>query len=161
MLVDGSLKFDTDILTFHHTLVWRCTPYCWWFRNPANQLRLIVYPIFRRVLAPSQVVRRISSINSSTWMSFRQVFTNWVGTWCKETFSNTIHGTGIFAYMTCTIKTYHTWFLWVRTTMQHMNDSHIWMIIPLKRVLGSSFTIQKVRLRISYNDFIKFQTQIP
>ncbi len=25
-------------------------PYCWWFRNPANQLRLVVYPIIYRVL---------------------------------------------------------------------------------------------------------------
>ena len=24
--------------------------YCWWFRNPANQLRLVVYPIIYRVL---------------------------------------------------------------------------------------------------------------
>ena len=24
--------------------------YCWWFRNPANQLRLVVYPIMYRVL---------------------------------------------------------------------------------------------------------------
>ena len=23
--------------------------YCWWFRNPANQLRLVVYPIIYRV----------------------------------------------------------------------------------------------------------------
>ena len=39
-------------------VVWRnkCTViiwlwwYCWWFRNPANQLRLVVYPIIYRVL---------------------------------------------------------------------------------------------------------------
>ena len=30
--------------------------YCWWFRNPANQLRLVVYPIIYIVLSPSQVV---------------------------------------------------------------------------------------------------------
>ena len=30
--------------------------YCWWFRNPANQLRSVVYPILYKVLAPSQVV---------------------------------------------------------------------------------------------------------
>ncbi len=36
---------------------------CWWFRNPANQLRqLAVYPILYKVLAPSQVVSRIYSI---------------------------------------------------------------------------------------------------
>ena len=33
--------------------------------NPANQLRLVVYPIIYRVSAPSQVVSRISAINSS------------------------------------------------------------------------------------------------
>ena len=38
--------------------------YCWWFRNPANQLRLIVHPIICKVLAPSQLVSRISSFNS-------------------------------------------------------------------------------------------------
>ena len=31
--------------------------YCWWFRNPANQLRLLVYPIIYRVLSPSQAVQ--------------------------------------------------------------------------------------------------------
>ena len=25
-------------------------PYCWWFRNPANQLRLVIYPSVYRVL---------------------------------------------------------------------------------------------------------------
>ena len=29
---------------------------CWWFRNPANQLRLVVYPIIYKVFAPFQVV---------------------------------------------------------------------------------------------------------
>ena len=39
-------------------------PYCWWFRNPANQLRLVVLStILYRALAPSQVVSWISSIN--------------------------------------------------------------------------------------------------
>ncbi len=32
--------------------------------NPANQLRLVVYPIIYRVSAPSQVVSQISAINS-------------------------------------------------------------------------------------------------
>ena len=27
--------------------------YCWWFRNPANQLRLVVYPMIYKVLATS------------------------------------------------------------------------------------------------------------
>ena len=31
------------------------TSYCWWFRNPANQLRLVVYSILHRVWAPSQI----------------------------------------------------------------------------------------------------------
>ena len=30
--------------------VWWNVLYCWWFRNPANQLRLVVYPIICRVL---------------------------------------------------------------------------------------------------------------
>ena len=40
-------------------------PYCWWFRNPANQLRLVVYPIIYRVLYIPGGSRwcRISSIN--------------------------------------------------------------------------------------------------
>ena len=34
----------------------RCS-YCWWFRNLANQLSLVVYPHYlRKVFAPSQVV---------------------------------------------------------------------------------------------------------
>ena len=39
----------------------RC--YCWWFRNPANQLRLVVYPIIHRVFIHPKWCR-ISSINS-------------------------------------------------------------------------------------------------
>ena len=30
--------------------------YCWWFRNPANQVRLVVYPIIYRDWDTSQVV---------------------------------------------------------------------------------------------------------
>ena len=33
-------------------------------RNPANQLRLVVFPLLTKVLAPSLVVLKISSINS-------------------------------------------------------------------------------------------------
>ena len=35
-----------------HRLIWRRSDvsYCWWFRNPANQLRLVVYPIIYGVL---------------------------------------------------------------------------------------------------------------
>ena len=40
--------------------VWISTNYCWWLRNPASQLRLVVYPIIYKVLAPSQGVSRIS-----------------------------------------------------------------------------------------------------
>ena len=41
--------------------------YCWWFCGfrRENQLRLVVYPIIYKVYCISQVVRRISSINSS------------------------------------------------------------------------------------------------
>ena len=38
---------------------WRIDPtilHCWWFRNPANQLRLVVYPIIYRVLYILSVV---------------------------------------------------------------------------------------------------------
>ncbi len=38
--------------------------YCWWFRYPANQLRLVVYPIIYRVLYIPGGDRRISSTNS-------------------------------------------------------------------------------------------------
>ena len=37
-------------------------------RNPANQLRLVVYPMIYKILAPSQVVVWISSINSIIWI---------------------------------------------------------------------------------------------
>ncbi len=36
----------------------------WWKKSCEHQLRLVVYPIIYKVLAPSQVVSRISSINS-------------------------------------------------------------------------------------------------
>ena len=50
-----------DYMIFTQTVISRVlgTPiyqYCWWFRNPANQLRLVDYPIIYKVLAPSQVV---------------------------------------------------------------------------------------------------------
>ena len=38
---------------------WCCTcfiPYCWWNKSGDHQLRLVVYPMISRVLAPSQVV---------------------------------------------------------------------------------------------------------
>ncbi len=39
--------------------------YCWWFRNPAHQLRLIVFPIiYDRFLFIPRGDRRISAINS-------------------------------------------------------------------------------------------------
>ena len=41
-----------------------CWCYCWWFRHPANQLRLVVYPMIFLGFYTSRVVRRISSINS-------------------------------------------------------------------------------------------------
>lgn len=55
-------------LIFHKMLQASISPYplhyCWWFRNPASQLRLIVYPIIYRVFT-SQVFYRISSINNN------------------------------------------------------------------------------------------------
>ena len=39
--------------------------YCRWFRNLANQLRLVVYTIIYRVLAPSQVVQVLPSTVST------------------------------------------------------------------------------------------------
>ena len=51
--------------------------YCWWFRNPANQLRLVVYPIIYKVLyipggclgfRPSTVSQNIKFANAS-WNS--------------------------------------------------------------------------------------------
>ena len=35
-------------------------PYFWWFRNPANQLRLVDYPIYQQGFYTSQVVSRMS-----------------------------------------------------------------------------------------------------
>ena len=39
------------------------SPYCWWFRNPANQLRLVVCPIIYRFYT-SQMVQDFWTINS-------------------------------------------------------------------------------------------------
>ena len=51
---------------FQHWCLSTFPGYCWWFRNPANhlRLRLVVYLIIYRVLAPLRAVSRISSINS-------------------------------------------------------------------------------------------------
>ena len=41
--------------------------YCWWFRNPVNspvEVKVVYLPLFFRVLYTSQVVSRISAINS-------------------------------------------------------------------------------------------------
>ena len=46
-------------------LVFSGRNFCWWFRNPANQLRLVVYPtIYKGFIHPRWY--RISSINSCT-----------------------------------------------------------------------------------------------
>ena len=55
------MDHDTEI-TLQRAII-----YCWWFRNPANHLRLVVYPLINKVLAPSQVVGRISWINRITY----------------------------------------------------------------------------------------------
>ena len=46
---DGPKHLVTCILPtgFFPSFIWR---YCWWFRNPVNQLRLVGYPIIYRVL---------------------------------------------------------------------------------------------------------------
>ena len=49
-----------ESMTKRHGSNPRSLTYCWWFRNPANQLRLVVYPIIFRVSAPSQVVQDFS-----------------------------------------------------------------------------------------------------
>ena len=48
-------------------------PYCWYLKSGEHQLSLVVYPITSKVLAPSQVVRRIFSINRmmKVWVSFK------------------------------------------------------------------------------------------
>ena len=55
------MDHDTEI-TLQGTIT-----YGWTFRNPANHLRLVVYPMINKVLAPFQVVSRISSINRITY----------------------------------------------------------------------------------------------
>ena len=42
----NSLFFFCRKLDEFGSLVKRKVNYCWWFRNPANQLRLVVYPMF-------------------------------------------------------------------------------------------------------------------
>ena len=62
-----SAKLQTS--TRVHVYLKRKGWYCWWFRNPANQLRLEVYPIIYRVLyipggaafLPSTVVPKLQS----------------------------------------------------------------------------------------------------
>ena len=49
--------------------------YCWWFRNPANQLRVVVYPIIYRVVAHPRWCW-ISSTNYSMAMSRFKGFYN-------------------------------------------------------------------------------------
>ena len=43
-----------------HTYSW----YCWWFRNPANQLRLVIFPIIHKVLYIPGGAGFLPSINS-------------------------------------------------------------------------------------------------
>ena len=40
--------------------------YCWWFRNLANQFRLVVYPIIYKVFYIHSRWWRVSAINSTT-----------------------------------------------------------------------------------------------
>ena len=46
-------KYHTRISMGRSGILESC--YCWGFRNPPNQLRLVVYPIIYKVSAPSQV----------------------------------------------------------------------------------------------------------
>ena len=49
-------SIDKNQLKNNTTAGSKSTSYCWWFRNPANQLRLVVYSIIHRVFfAPSQI----------------------------------------------------------------------------------------------------------
>ena len=50
----------------------RC--YCWWFRNPANQLRLAVYPIIHRVLYIQSGVGFLPSTVSQDYLYDRRYF---------------------------------------------------------------------------------------
>ena len=60
---------------------WIVPWYCWWFRNPAHQLRVVIYPMFlRRVLAPFQVVGKTRGLNHysvevTSWSKFQVVHT--------------------------------------------------------------------------------------
>ena len=47
-------KYHTRISMGRSGILESC--YCWWFRNPPNQLRLVIHPIIYQVSAPSQVV---------------------------------------------------------------------------------------------------------
>ena len=49
--INGAIQFGDTWIPGAWSLgsPWVCY-YCWWFRNPANQLRLVVYPIIYRVL---------------------------------------------------------------------------------------------------------------
>ncbi len=41
--------WDQGVMCWNHaSTIWYS--YCWWFRNPANQLMLVVYPIIYKVL---------------------------------------------------------------------------------------------------------------
>ena len=51
-----------------------CRQYWWWFRNPANQLRLVGYPNIYKVFT-FQVVCRISSINTCKYIFTAQLIT--------------------------------------------------------------------------------------
>ena len=55
-LLFGAIFFPEHQLTSIHIASCRCknpkmtNSYCWWFRNPAHQLRLVVHPVIYRVL---------------------------------------------------------------------------------------------------------------
>ena len=41
----GASRLQYHLFLWYHRFL---GPYCWWFRNPANQLRLVVYPTIYR-----------------------------------------------------------------------------------------------------------------
>ena len=53
-LLEFSERNSWFLAHHHHDDHLLCSWYCWYFRNPAHQLRLVVYPIIYRVLPPSK-----------------------------------------------------------------------------------------------------------
>ena len=63
--------------------------YCWWFRNPANQLRLVVYPIIYRVFLHPRLCR-ISSVNTMRWLYVSKSSEPSCNAYCKLNINKTM-----------------------------------------------------------------------